>query len=120
MDVNNRPHRKLDAWQKSMNLVKWIYEITERFPKEEIFGLTSQMRRSAISVPSNIAEGAARRSKNEFLQFLNIAKGSLSELDTQIELSKMLHYIDEQVYSDIVIEITIIFKIISGLIKSIK
>ena len=80
MDI--RPHRKLDVWKKAMALTKDIYTITGEFPKYERYGLISQMRRSAVSIPSNIAEGAGRRGHKEFLQFINIAQGSASELDT--------------------------------------
>lgn len=94
--------------------------MTEQYPKSEVYGLTSQMRRSAISVPSNIAEGAARRSKAEFLQFLSVAQGSLSELDTQLELSKMLGFIEENEYSTLFLELNNIFKLLSGLMRSVK
>lgn len=90
-----RPHYKLDAWKDSMDLVDEIYKVTQGFPSEEKFGLTSQMRRAAISIPSNLAEGAARRSNAEFANFVNIAKGSLSELETQLIISKRQSYIDE-------------------------
>jgi len=90
-----RPHYKLDVWKNSMDLVDRIYETTNKFPSDERFGLTSQMRRSAVSVPSNIAEGAARKSQAEFANFLNIAKGSLSELETQVIISKRQQYIDD-------------------------
>jgi four helix bundle protein len=76
-------HKDLDLWKKSMNLVVLIYDITSKFPSDERFGLTSQMRRAAVSIPSNIAEGAARKGDKEFIQFLMIALGSLSELETQ-------------------------------------
>lgn len=94
--------------------------MTEQYPKSEVYGLTSQMRRSAISVPSNIAEGAARRSKAEFLQFLSVAQGSLSELDTQLELSIMLGFIEENEYSTLFLELNNIFKLLSGLMRSVK
>ena len=83
-----RMHKDLDVWKESMRLAKEIYVLTERFPKEEMYGLTSQMRRSAVSIPSNIAEGAGRNSNKEFVQFLYISLGSLAELETQILLSK--------------------------------
>ncbi len=89
-----RPHERLDAWRESMRLVKLIYSATKSFPKEELFGLTSQMRRCAVSVPSNIAEGSARASRRELAQFLNVAKGSLSELETQLLISVELGYLD--------------------------
>lgn len=81
-------YRKLVVWQKSMELVKLIYDVTRKFPKEEIFGLTAQMRRSAVSVPSNIAEGSQRNSAKEFINFILIAKASLAELETQILVAK--------------------------------
>ena len=77
-----------------MNLVESVYQITTRFPKEEVFGLTAQLRRSAVSVPSNIAEGAGRNSSKELVQFLGIASGSLAELDTQLEIASRLGYVE--------------------------
>ena len=77
-----RNHKDLEVWKKSMDLVSNIYKITESFPNKELYGLTNQIRRAAVSIPSNIAEGAARNSKKEFIQFLYIALGSLSELET--------------------------------------
>ncbi len=90
-----KPHKKLIAWQKSMNLVVLIYETTKTFPKDETYGLTSQMRRSAVSAPSNIAEGAAGRSNDQFKNFLSIAIGSLNELNTQIEIAFRVGYINQ-------------------------
>ena len=89
------PFRNLLIWQKSMQLVTKIYKITRQFPKEELFGLTSQIRRSAISVPSNIAEGSGRDGINDYLKFLNIAISSLFELQTQIEIAKNVEYLPE-------------------------
>lgn len=86
-------HRDLAAWREAMRLVKVIYRETAHFPNEELFGLTAQMRRSAISIPSNIAEGAARNSSGELMQFLGITCGSLAELETQLELSVELGYL---------------------------
>ena len=83
-------HRDLIVWQRSMQLVLEIYVITEKFPKEEIYGLSSQMRRSAVSIPSNIAEGRCRSTRKDFAQFLRIAYGLGSELDTQIEIASQL------------------------------
>src|SRR5687767_10936139 len=80
-----KPHKRLIAWQKSMELVVVIYEITKTFPKDETYGLVSQMRRAAVSGPSNIAEGAADRSRDQFKNFLRTAIGSLNELNTQLE-----------------------------------
>ena len=100
--MNYRPHRKLDVWKRSMEFVKDIYKATEAFPKAEIYGLISQMRRAAVSIPSNLAEGAARKGSKEFKQYLNIAQGFISELDTQIELASMLDYIDRNQYDDLI------------------
>jgi four helix bundle protein len=86
----DKPHKNLKAWQLAMDIAEKIYSTTESFPSDEKFGLVSQMRRSAISIPSNIAEGAGRHTKKEFMNFLHIAQGSLSELDTQLELSLRL------------------------------
>lgn len=83
-------HQDLIVWQKAMDLVILIYERTEEFPREEIYGLTSQMRRSAVSIPSNIAEGRHRGSKKDFVQFLRVASASSSELETQLAIAKRL------------------------------
>jgi four helix bundle protein len=82
-----KPHKRLVAWQKNMELVVLIYDLTKRFPREEIYGLTSQLRRAAVSVPSNISEGAAGRSNDQFKNFLGIAVGSLNEVSTQLEIA---------------------------------
>ena len=82
-----KPHRRLDAWNSSVDLVMAIYQVTERLPKEERCALISQLRRAATSVPSNIAEGAARQTKKEFANYIHIAQGSLSELDTHLEIA---------------------------------
>lgn len=87
--------RDLIIWQKSMNLVTAIYNKTNGFPKEELFGLTSQIRRCAISIPSNIAEGYGRNSNKEFSRFISIARGSLFEFQTQLEIAKNINYLNE-------------------------
>lgn len=89
-----RPHENLQAWKEAMRLVRVIYDLTNTFPREEVYGLIAQMRRAAVSVPSNLAEGAARSSKNEFSQFLSVAKGSLSESETQLLISADLGYLN--------------------------
>ena len=93
--ASRKPHQRLELWQQAMLLVKEIYAVTTDFPKEEMFGLVSQMRRAAVSIPSNIAEGAAREGDKEYSHFLSIARGSLSELDTQVQIAVMLSYIAE-------------------------
>ena len=90
-----KSHKDLKVWQEAMNLVVVIYEISENFPSKEIYGLTSQLRRASISVPSNIAEGAGRKGKKEFARFLYIALGSLSEVETQYLLSVRLGFVHE-------------------------
>ena len=86
---SEKPHRDLVAWQRAMDLVTGIYQATGSFPKEKMFGLTSQIRRAAVSVPSNIAEGAADRTAPQFSNFLSNAIGSLNEIDTQLDLASL-------------------------------
>ena len=93
--------RDLLIWQKAMNLVTNTYQITQKFPKEELFGLTSQIRRSAISLPSNIAEGYGRDSNKEFLRFIKIVIGSLFEFQTQIEIAKNINYLNENEFKNL-------------------
>ncbi|MGH8492795.1 MAG: four helix bundle protein [Moraxellaceae bacterium] len=90
-----RSHKDLMVWQESMQLAQLVYQLTARFPADERFGLVSQMRRAAVSVPSNIAEGAARQHTKELVQFLRVASGSLAELDTQTELAISLGFLQE-------------------------
>jgi four helix bundle protein len=94
----DKPHKKLIAWQKCMDLVVLIYKITEDFPKAETYGLVSQMRRAAVSAPSNIAEGAADRSKEQFKKFLSISIGSLNELSAQLEIASRIGYLNKGYY----------------------
>ncbi|HJP97165.1 MAG TPA: four helix bundle protein [Rhodanobacteraceae bacterium] len=89
-----RPHHQLDVWNDSIALVEAVYRYTSKFPADERFGLTAQIRRAAVSVPSNIAEGAARRSRKEYLHHLSIARSSLSELETQVLLATRLQLTD--------------------------
>lgn len=109
-------HKDLIVWQKALLLVTEIYRVTQSFPNEERYGLVSQMRRAAVSIPSNIAEGHGRQSKGEFRQFLGIARGSYAELETQIEIAKNLGYlvspnpIDDQLAE--------VGRLLNGLIRS--
>ena len=100
-EKNQKPHRNLVAWQKGMDLVMEVYKITHDFPDREIYGLSSQLRRAALSVPSNIAEGAANRTHSQFSHFLSTVLGSLNEIDTQLELSFRLGYIAKNEYQRI-------------------
>ena len=101
-----------------MKLAEKIYRLTGMFPKEEIYGLVGQMRRAAVSVPSNIAEGAARGGGREFLHFLKIARGSLSELETQLMLSTRLYYLEKN--DSIMGDVDKLFGLVGGLINSLK
>lgn len=109
-------YRDLIAWQKAMAMVTHVYEITKVFPDDEKFGLTSQMRRCAVSVPSNIAEGHARNSQAEFRRFLSIARGSNAELTTQLMIANNLGYLPDSTTSLKMVDE--VGRIISGLIKS--
>jgi four helix bundle protein len=111
-------HKDLDVWKKSIGFVTSIYKKTNSFPKEEIYGLTSQIRRAAISIPSNIAEGAARRNKTEFRQFLYISLASAAELETQLIISYNLNFITNETQLELTSELNIISKMLQGLIKS--
>jgi len=113
-----RAHKKLDVWKMSIQLAKAIYDLTGRYPKEEQYGIISQMRRAATSVPANIAEGAARRSTKEFVQFLSIAGGSLSELDTFLELSLVLGFIKTEEKTNIDTIVTNVSMTLAGLMRS--
>ena len=110
-------HKELDVWKESMLLAKEVYLLTKGFPKEELYGITSQIRRASVSVPSNIAEGAARSSDKEFIQFLYISLGSISELETQLLLSRDLGFI---INLDILPKIESTKKKLLGLIKYLK
>ncbi len=109
---------KLIAWQKAHELVLKIYEITKDFPKDEQFGLTSQIRRAAVSIPSNIVEGKARNSKVEYKRFLSIARGSLEEVKYQVLLAKDLNYIDKNKYKEVLKIAMDTGRLLAGLIKS--
>jgi len=113
-----KSHKDLEVWKKSIALVSEVYTLTRDFPKEEIFGITSQIRRDVISIPANIAEGAGRNSKKEFIQFLFISLGSLSELETLLILANNLNLIGDN--SNLNTEVTSIRRMLLGLINSLK
>lgn len=115
-----KPHHKLNVWKKAIEFVKQIYQVTGLFPSEEKFGLVSQMRRSAISIASNISEGAGRNNKKEFNQFLGIAQGSTSELETQLIISRELGLLTNQIADELIEELDSISKMIIGLQRAIK
>jgi four helix bundle protein len=115
-----RPHEKLDVWKLAVEMVTKVYEFTKAFPAEERFGLTSQIRRAAVSVPANIAEGAARQHNKEFLQFLFVAQGSTSELETELLIAQKLGYLNEARYLELYQEINTIARMLVGLSKHVK
>ncbi|MBN1414153.1 MAG: four helix bundle protein [Bacteroidales bacterium] len=115
-----KTHKNLKGWQKSISFVTAIYELTKTFPKDEIYGITSQLRRAAIFIPSNIAEGSARKNTKEFIQFLYVSLGSAAELETQLIISMNLGYIDNQKSIAFQKDLEEILRMISGLIKSLK
>jgi len=112
-----RTHKDLDVWNKAMELAGEVYSITRQLPREEIYGLTLQTRRSAISIPSNIAEGAARHSKKEFIQFLYVALGSVAELETQLMLATRMGFISD---SGVFNRIERVRKMLLGLLRFLK
>ncbi len=110
-------YEKLIVWQKSIELVYQIYEVSSRFPKEEQYGLTSQMRRSAVSIPSNIAEGSRRGTKKDFCNFLRNSMGSASELETQTTIAKGLKFITQEIFFKIKEQIAEILRMLNRLIE---
>jgi four helix bundle protein len=112
-----KTHKDLDVWKEAMALAKGIYELTRDFPKEETYGLVSQIRRAAVSIPSNLAEGAARNSNKEFIQYLYVSLGSLAELETQLLLSRDLGYAQNEEINERVERVR---KLLLGLIKYLK
>lgn len=113
-------YKDLLIWKKAMELVTEIYEISRTFPKEEVYGLTSQIRRSAVSIPSNIAEGKGRRSGAEFQQFLVQARGSLYELETQVQIAGNLGYIHVEKVEKLKLKSIEIAKMLNALLETIK
>jgi four helix bundle protein len=111
-------YKDLIAWQKAMAMVLRVYEATEQFPKREIFSLTDQIRRAAVSVPSNIAEGQAHFHTREFIRFLRYSRGSLAELETQILIAKGLKYLPESQAEQLLNDAAEVSRILSGLISS--
>ena len=115
-----RSYRELIAWQKAMDFVEEVYRMTRGFPKEELYGITSQVRRAAISIPSNIAEGQGRQTTGEFRQFLGQARGSLCETETQILLSERLGYLDRETAIVVIEQASEVGRILNGLLSSLE
>ncbi len=116
--MEQKPHYRLIVWRKSIDVVKGVYELTRHLPPDERFSLTNQMRRAAVSVASNIAEGAGRRSTGEKMNFFHIARGSLTELDTQVEICEVLGYVIAEERKPLQDQIDLVGRLLYGLIRS--
>ena len=116
--MRGKNHRELQVWQKAMQVTEDVYKVVKLLPKEETYALSDQMRRAAVSIPSNIAEGNARGTNKETIHFLYIAQGSRAEVETQMELCFRIGYIDEETMDDVIVQLQEIGRMISGLIKS--
>jgi four helix bundle protein len=117
--MGGRNYRDLIAWQKAMDLVETIYQMTRAFPREEIYSLTSQIRRAAVSIPSNISEGQGRGTDKEFLQFLRIAHGSLREVETQVLIAERLAYIEQKQSQEALSQAAEVGRLLTGLMKTV-
>jgi four helix bundle protein len=113
-------HKSLDVWKMSMDLVTRVYEVTKHFPKDELYGLTSQIRRAAVSIPSNIAEGRARTGTRDYMRFVSIARGSAAELETQLLISKNLSYLTEDALTPLYADVNRVGRMLSGLISKLE
>jgi four helix bundle protein len=111
-------YRQLEVWQEAMNLVTLVYQHTAKFPKEETYGLTNQLRRAAVSVPSNVAEGQGRRSTKEFLNHLSIARGSALEVQTQLEIARRLGCLNDQQVKELDQQLGTVIRLVNGLIRA--
>jgi four helix bundle protein len=113
-------HKQLYIWGKVIDLVMDVYKLVSKFPKDEVFGLTSQMKRAAVSVASNIAEGCGRSGHQEKIRFFTMSRGSISELDAQMEISSGLNYVSQKEYMDIDVKMQEVSRMLQGLINSVK
>ncbi|OGY23412.1 MAG: hypothetical protein A2172_04250 [Candidatus Woykebacteria bacterium RBG_13_40_15] len=118
--VENKGYKKLKVWQEAHEFVLMIYEFTKRFPKEEVFSLTNQLRRAAVSVAANIVEGQVKNSRKSFIQALNIANGSLVEAEYYLELARELKFLDTKGFDKLDRQRVIVGNLLNGLIKSLK
>jgi four helix bundle protein len=116
----SRSYQDLQAWKAAINLVKEIYKVTERFPSSETYGLSSQIRRAAVSIPSNIAEGQGRNSSKEFKQFLSVSLGSLAELETQLIIAKEINYLGKEELNPLLLALDHIRKMVRALSNSLS
>jgi len=118
--MGDKPHKRLEAWKRALELVTDVYKLTGAFPAQERYALVDQMRRAAVSIPCNIAEGAARQTKKEFAQFLHVARGSLSELDTQLEIAGRLGYMPAEGQRLLQSSCQAVDRLLNGLVRSMR
>jgi four helix bundle protein len=116
----DKPHKKLDAWKEAISLIVLIYELADKFPKSEAFGLSSQIKRAVISIVADISEGAARQMKREFMQYLYMARGSLIEVDPLLEVARKLGYAPEESVLEIERKMVRVDRLFTGLIQFLK
>jgi len=116
----NHSFKDLKAWQKAMDLADLVYDVTDRFPRHELYGLTNQMRRAAVSIPSNVAEGKGRSTDRDFVFFLHHSRGSLHELETQLLLARRRNYVHEKDFSAVSEAIQELGRILNGLISALE
>ncbi|HEV7746423.1 MAG TPA: four helix bundle protein [Pyrinomonadaceae bacterium] len=115
-----RPHQKLEAWSRAIDLVTDVYQSSDHFPKEERYGLTSQIRRASVSIPAILAEGAGRRSQKEFVHFLSNSQGSASELETELIIANRLGYLDDATFVRLTAQLERIGRLITGLVRHVS
>ena len=113
-------HKNLDVWQKAMSLVTSVYLLTKQFPKEELYSLTNQIRRAAVSIPSNIAEGRSRQSVRDFMRFVVMARGSIAELETQLLIGQNLGYVGNEELQPLLRDTDDVGRMLSGLLASLE
>jgi len=118
--VGVRSYRDLIAWQRAMELVERVYAMTRRFPDDERYGLASQMRRAAVSIPSNIAEGHGRLHRPDYLRFLSVARGSFMEVETQVEIADRLGYLSTEEMADLAGPLREVGRLLNGLVRSLR
>jgi len=118
--MSTSSYRKLDVWQRAMDIVVECYKAVKKFPREELYGLTNQLQRAAVSIPANIAEGQGREHRKEFLHHLSIAHGSLAELETHLQIAERLHYLDSDTVQSLLRRSEEIGRMINGLRKSLR
>ncbi len=118
--MSGQNYRDLIAWQKAMDLVEWVYEATRGWPNEDLYGLTSQVRRAAVSIPSNVAEGQGRVSPKEFAHHLSIAHGSLREVETQLLIAHRLKYMDQSTLQRLMQQASEVGRLLQGLLRSMR